>query len=109
MGVPDFPVFHALRRSGPSYAAEHMIELESCTGCSARFDARAALVSWGVPAFFNMYTASGVSMLVQCPNCGRRFRSRKVRFFGFLSPNGLGLLVLAILLLCVVIVAVQPG
>lgn len=100
---------HARRRAEPINMAKHMTELETCTGCAAKFDARAALVSWGVPAFFNMCTASGVSMLVQCPNCGRRFRSRKIRFFGFLSPNGLGLLVLAILLLCVVIVAVKPA
>ena len=109
MGLPRFIVFHARRRAGAINTTKHMTELETCTGCSAKFDARAALVSWGVPAFFNMYTASGVSMLVQCPNCGRRFRSRKVRFFGFLTPNGLGLLVVAILLLCVVIAAVQPG
>lgn len=84
-----------------------MTELETCTGCSTRFDARSALVSWGLPPFFNMFTASGVSLLVRCPHCGRQFRSRKIRFFGFLSPNGLGLLVVAILLLCIVVAAVQ--
>jgi len=109
MGLPRFVFSHGRLRASPINAAKQMTELETCTGCAARFDARAALVSWGVPAFFNMYTASGVSMLVQCPNCRRRFRSRKIRFFGFLTPNGLGLLVLAILLLCVVIVAVKPA
>jgi hypothetical protein len=85
----------------------HMSELETCPGCSARFDARAALVSWGVPAFFNMYTSSGVSMLVRCPNCRRQFRSHKVRFFGFLTPNGVGWTVLALLLICIAVAVGQ--
>lgn len=81
-----------------------MTGLETCTGCSARFDARAALVAWGVPAFFNMFNTSGVSLLVRCPNCGRQFRSRKIKFFGFMTPNGFGVLIVAILLLCLVVV-----
>jgi hypothetical protein len=85
----------------------YMSELETCPGCSERFDARAALVSWGVPAFFNMYTSSGVSMLVRCPNCRRQFRSRKVIFFGFLTPSGVGWTVLVLLLICIAVVVGQ--
>ena len=78
---------------------------EVCPGCSTSFDARKALVSRGVPPFFNMYTVKGVSFLVRCPNCWRQFRSQKIRFFGFLTPNGVGWVVLALLAICVIAAA----
>ncbi|MEO6103352.1 MAG: hypothetical protein ABIP44_06905, partial [Pseudoxanthomonas sp.] len=99
----------SLYSDSPDHPENHMTEPETCTGCSARFDARAALVSWGVPAFFNMVTASGVSLLVRCPNCGRQFRSRKMRFFGVLTPNGMGVLVVGVLLLCMVLMVVMDA
>ena len=84
-----------------------MSELETCSGCSEKFDASSALVSFGVPPFFNMFTAKGVSMLVRCPNCRRQFRSQKVRLFGFVTPNGIGWIILALLVTCVVVAVVQ--
>ena len=84
-----------------------MSEFETCSGCAAKFDASRALVSLGVPPFFNMFTAKGVSMLVRCPNCRRQFRSQKVRLFGFVTPNGIGWIILALLVICIAVAAAQ--
>lgn len=84
-----------------------MSELETCSGCAAKFDATKALVSLGVPPFFNMFTAKGVSMLVRCPNCRRQFRSQKVRLFGFVTPNGIGCIIVALFAICIAVAAAQ--
>ena len=84
-----------------------MSELETCSGCAAKFDASKALVSLGVPPFFNMFTAKGVSMLVRCPNCRRQFRSQKVRLFGFVTPNGIGWIIVALLAICIAVAVAQ--
>ena len=62
---------------------------EICPRCQAHFEAREALVWGGVPLLFGVITAPGVSTKVQCPGCNYRFSATKIRFFGFLSANGL--------------------
>lgn len=66
-----------------------MHETEVCPKCSARFDAREALTSSGVPVVFGVIFFPGVSTRVKCPGCGRQFSARTLRFFGALSPNAL--------------------
>lgn len=66
-----------------------MYEPEICPKCSARFDARDALVSSGVPYVLGVIYAPGVSAAVRCPGCKHAFSASTLRFFGFLSPNAL--------------------
>ena len=66
-----------------------MSNLESCPKCSARFEARDALVWGGVPLFLGAITAPGVSTKVHCPGCGHSFSAQHMRFFGILSANAL--------------------
>lgn len=66
-----------------------MHETETCPSCSARFEARDALTSSGMPAVLGVIVFPGVSTRVKCPGCGYRFSARTLRFFGFLSPNTL--------------------
>lgn len=78
-----------------------MRELEVCPRCSAGFAARSALVSGGVPLGFNIFTLSDVSVVVRCPGCWHVFSARKLKLFGFVSPNGLRWVLLAVILICV--------
>lgn len=78
-----------------------MHEPEVCPRCSAEFPARSALVSGGVPVGFNVFTFSDVSVMVRCPDCGHAFSARKLKLFGFVSPNGLRGVLLAVILICI--------
>ncbi len=80
-----------------------MPEMETCPKCSAKFAAREALVSSGVPLGFNVFTLSNVSVAVRCPGCRHVFPSRTIRFFGFLSPNGLRWVLFCLLAICLVL------
>jgi hypothetical protein len=79
-------------------------ETEVCSNCSARFDAREALTSSGVPAAFGVIFYPGVSAQVKCPGCGRRFSARTLRYFGFLSPNAMRWVLLSTVVLAVALV-----
>ena len=83
-----------------------MHEIEICPSCSARFEAREALTSSGMPVLFGVIAYPGVSAQVKCPGCGRRFSARTLRFFGFLSPNALRW---AFLFVVVIAVALAVG
>ena len=85
-------------------------EMETCPKCSAKFAARGAVVSWGRPLGFNVFTFSDISVAVRCPECWHQFPSQTIRFFGFLSPNGLRWVLVGILAICfVVVLASRPG
>ena len=81
-----------------------MRDIEICPNCSARFDAREALTSSGVPIVFGAIFLPGTSAQVKCPGCGRRFSARTLRFFGFLSPNALRWALLSAVVLVVAVV-----
>ena len=66
-----------------------MSNQEICPKCSARFEARDALVYGGVPLYFGFITAPGVSTRIRCPNCGYKFSALHLKFFGFMSVNAL--------------------
>ena len=66
-----------------------MSDLEICPRCSARFEARDALIWGGVPLLLGIVTTPGVSTKVRCPGCGHSFSATQIRFFGFLSANAL--------------------
>ena len=78
-----------------------MHELEVCPKCSAKFSARSALVSGGVPIGFNVFPFSDVSVMVRCPDCMHVFSARKLKLFGFVSPNGIRLVLLAVIVMCI--------
>jgi hypothetical protein len=80
-----------------------MKELEICPRCSAKFASREALVAGGVPFGFNVFTFSDVSVVVRCPDCLHLFPARKLKLFGFLSPNGIRWALLAIVFICLAI------
>lgn len=82
-----------------------MHEPETCPRCSARFEARKALVSSGVALGFNVFTLSDVSVPVRCPGCGHVFPTRTLRLFGFLPPNGVRWVLLAAILVGLVVLA----
>jgi hypothetical protein len=78
-------------------------ELETCPKCSAKFAARGALISGGLPFGFYVFKLSDISVVVRCPNCWHRFPSRTIRFFGFLSPNGVRWTLFCVLAICVLL------
>lgn len=70
---------------------------ESCPRCGAEFPPRPAVVDLGVaPSLFHRHE---IPPRVQCTGCSLQFRSRAIRYFGFLDASSFrGLLVLAALL-----------
>ena len=70
---------------------------ESCPKCGTEFPPRSALVDLGLaPSLLQRHE---IPPRVQCPGCSLRFRSRAIRYFGFLDAFSFrGLLVLAALL-----------
>jgi len=80
-----------------------MTEAEICPKCSTAFSAREALVSSGLHLTTNVFTDRDIVMKVRCPNCWHVFPARELRFFGFLSPNGLRWAAIAFLVICVVL------
>ncbi|MEH6565283.1 MAG: hypothetical protein V7756_08180 [Halopseudomonas sp.] len=80
-----------------------MQESEVCPNCSAQFIARKALVSGGVPIGFNVFTLSDVAVMVRCPQCGQVFSARKLKLFGFLTPNGIRSVLLGVIIIGIAI------
>jgi hypothetical protein len=80
---------------------------ESCPRCAATFASRDAVVSWGLPLGFHVFTFSDISVAVRCPGCRHTFPARSIRFFGFLTPNGLRGVLLFLLAICVVVMMVS--
>ena len=70
---------------------------ESCPKCGTAFSPRSAVVALGLsPSLFQRHE---IPPRVQCPNCSLQFRSRAIRYFGFLDASSFrGLLVLTALL-----------
>lgn len=64
---------------------------ETCPKCDARFPGREALAR--NPALEMLTGIGALDTRVRCPRCGNVFESESIRFFGFLSPRGLKILV----------------
>lgn len=77
---------------------------ESCPKCGTRFSPRSAVVDLGVaPSLFQRHD---IPPRVQCPGCSLQFRSRAIRYFGFLDASSFkGALILAALLAAVAFLA----
>ncbi|GAB2668741.1 hypothetical protein GCM10027193_23500 [Arenimonas aestuarii] len=74
-----------------------MAESEHCPGCGAEFRTRSAIVDFGVAP--TIWLRHQIPPTVKCPACALRFRSRAIRYFGFLDASRFrGLLVLGGLL-----------
>lgn len=78
-----------------------MAKFATCTACSTRFDARKALVSAGGLRSTNAMYQRDVALTVRCPYCHREFSTSDVQLFGFLSPNGYRVVVIALLVIVV--------
>ena len=85
---------------------------ETCPRCGAHFPPRAALVSSGLVLVGGLLTVPGVSTRVRCPGCGNEFSAQSIRFFGFLTPRAMrivvGLFVAAIVLGALYWLYVEP-
>jgi len=72
--------------------------METCPKCGAHFPAndawahRSALVGVLAPGWQSLDTR------VRCPGCAHVFPAEAIRYFGFLSPNGMKVVVGSIIL-----------